>query len=404
MSFRRVEERLYLSHLSLTNFRNFTHVELDLPPGIVVFTGRNAQGKSSLIEAIYLLAIARSFRGDGEHEMVNWVAAMEGGSGLVGGTVEKQGERLRVHIGFQCVDAVEPPQGWVPGTIRPFGVRRHIRVDRITHSAAELIGTVNAVVFSAEDIELIQGPPSLRRRYLDILISQVDPLYLKSLQRYQRVLQQRNRLLRMLQARRAESEELKFWDRELIKEGSLIVGRRHQAMDSLTTLCRKRHFELTGSEEELTLEYRPSAAAQCSDTSSVAIGEEFARELGASRGKELEAGSTVVGPHRDDFRLRVSGVDMGTFASRGQARTLALTLRLGEASYLDELRQEGPIVLLDDVLSELDSRRRKHVLEKAAQYQQVIITSTDILPLQQTLVSNAAYFEIEGGQVSPTGT
>jgi len=403
---------VYLSHLSLINFRNFPNLELDLPPGVVVFFGRNAQGKTSLLEAIYLLAIARSFRAENEYELVNWQAGTEEGNALVAGAIEKRDERLRVHIGYQCVPVSESPEAALQGSTlraqegRPFGVRRHIRVSRVKRTAAELVGLVNAVLFTAEDIELVQGPPSLRRRYLDILLSQVDSPYLRALQRYQRILQQRNRLLRLLQERRAKDDELTFWNEELVKEGSWITQQRYEAMALLSALCRERHGELTGDGEDpqgaesLTLEYRPNVPCHGQTPSSEEMAREFMAALEASRGREVGMGSTVVGPHRDDFRLLVNAVDMGTYASRGQARTLALTLRLAEAAYLASARSEGPIVLLDDVLSEMDSFRRRRVLDKALEYQQVIITTTDLESIQTSHLPNATYYEVRGGQVS----
>lgn len=391
---------MYLSHLSLTNFRNFLQLELDLPPGAVAFYGQNAQGKTSLLEAIYLLAIARSFRAESEYEVVNWGAAKAEGNALVGGTVEKQNEKLKVYVGYQCLRASDTPSTSPAGRDRAIGVRKQIRVSRVKRSAAELVGTLNAVIFTANDIDLVQGPPSLRRRYLDILMSQVDPPYLKLLQRYQRVLQQRNRLLRLLQERRAQEDELTFWDDELVKEGSWIVNQRHQTMARLAELCRERHNELTGGKEDLVVEYQPSVREPAEGASFEDTRRAFEAALAASRSRELSHGSTAAGPHRDDFSIFANKVNMGTYASRGQARTVALTLRLAEAAYLDSLRNERPIVLLDDVLSELDSFRREHVLEKASQYHQLIITTTDLDALKNRSISGAAFYEVDGGRVT----
>ena len=267
-------------------------------------------------------------------------------------------------------------------------------------TAADLVGMVNAVLFSADDIELVHGPPSLRRRYLDILMSQLDRSYLKALQRYQRIVHQRNRLLRMLQERRAKEDELAFWDQELIKEGSWIVQRRDGAMSTLGGLCRELQLELTGGAEELTVEYRPSVPLHSQAGTGEDTAQNFAKALEASRKREFQLGSTVVGPHRDDFSLLVDGSDMGTYASRGQARTIALTLKLAEAAYLGSARADGPIVLLDDVLSELDSFRRDRVLDKSLQYQQVIISATDLEPIQKSHLSDAACYSVEGGHVT----
>ena len=392
---------MYLSHLSLTNFRNFLQLELDLPQGVVVFFGGNAQGKTSLLEAIYLLAIARSFRAEHEHEVVNWGVAKAEGTALVAGSIEKRREKLAVRIGYQCIptSVSEDHSG-----DRPFRVRREIRVSRIKRTAAELVGMANAVLFSADDIQVVQGPPSLRRRFLDILLSQVDPSYLRTLQRYQRVLQHRNRLLRMLQERRAEENELGFWDEELAKEGSRLETIRLQAMRSLAEVSGDRHRELTSGAEDLALEYLPSVPRLETFDDEESAKAKMLEALEASRRKEMAVGSTVVGPHRDDFRLTVNGADMRPYASRGQARTAALSLRLAEAAYLASSRDEGPIVLLDDVLSEMDSTRRSHVLERALQYQQVIISTTDLESVRHGSLKDATYFQVEAGNVSSAPT
>ena len=392
---------MYLSHLSLNNFRNFVRLELDLPQGVVVLFGANAQGKTSILEAIYLLSLARSFRAENEHEMVNWHATPEDGDSLVAGTIEKSNERLHVHIGYQRLPKSElSPSAPLGKERHPFMVRRQIRVSRMKRTAAELVGLVYAVLFTAEDIELVQGPPSLRRRYLDVLMSQIDPSYLRSLQRYQRVVHQRNRLLKLLQERRADDEELVFWNRELVKEGSSIISRRYEAMGPLSTFCLDSHSELTGATEDLTVEYNPNVPVNGPAAGVEEVEQAFMAALETSRGRELAQGSTVVGPHRDDFKLLMGDVDMGTYASRGQARTLALSLRLAEAAYLASARGEGPIVLLDDVLSEMDYRRRGRVLDKVAQYQQVIITTTDLESIERSHLSGAQYYEVEGGHVS----
>lgn len=386
---------MYLSHLSLTNFRNFTQLELELPAGPIALYGHNAQGKTSLLEAVYLLAIGRSFRAENEHELVSWPAARANGSALVGGTVQKRAAELKVYVGYQCAFPLDTKiRSSVPR------VRKQIRVSRIKRTAAELVGTVNAVIFTAPDIELIQGPPSVRRRYLDILMSQADSGYLRCLQRYQRVIRHRNRLLRLLQERRAEEDEIRFWDNELIKEGSRIVNQRHKTMMQLSSLSLDGHKELTGAGEKLVIQYRPGVPG-CDGTDAIeVISRVFQEALTASGDRERAQGSTIVGPHRDDFKLFVDGVDMGTYASRGQARTIALTLRLAEAAHLATTREERPIVLLDDILSELDEVRREKVLEKASQYHQMIITTTDLDLLNSKSLADVAVYHVDGGTVT----
>ena len=389
----------YLFRLTLTNFRNFTQLDLELPTGVSVFYGANAQGKTSLLEAVYLLAIARSFRAENERELVNFRAVRNQEAALVGGVLDKAGERITIFVGYQCVSR---PVGTNESTHQDRGldysVRKQIRVSRVRRTAADLVGTVGAVLFSADDIELVLGAPSGRRRYLDILISQGNPLYLKALQRYQRVVQQRNRLLRLLRDRRAEAVELEFWDGELVKEGAWLTRQRAEAIELLALFCRRHHRELSSPGEELQLEHRPSVPQA---DSLEAVEDHFRESLAAFRQRELATASTTVGPHRDDFKLLVDGVDMGVFASRGEARTLALTLRLAEASYLATVRDEEPIILLDDVLSEMDGYRRRRVLEKISGYRQSLITTTDLNQIQEFFGPKAAFYEVEAGAVKP---
>ena len=303
----------YLSHLSLSNFRNILELELDLPPGVAVFSGDNAQGKTSLLEAVYLLAIARSFRAENEREVVNFDTACRGGQGLVGGAVERGGERIQVYVGYQCSPAQERGGGADPGEV---SVRKQIRVSRTPRTAAQLVGTVNAVLFTAEDISLVQGPPAGRRRFLDVLISQADPLYLQALKRYQKVTQQRNQLLRLLRDGRAGENELAFWDAELVREGSWITWRRRGVTGELAAAAGQRHADLAGLDAEFALSYQPSVPP---GDSLEEAEERFRESLAAAARRERATAGTVVGPHRDDFGLFLDGVDMGAFASRGQA-------------------------------------------------------------------------------------
>ena len=389
----------YLARLTLTNFRNFAELELELPPGVVALYGANAQGKTTLLEAVYLLAIARSFRADNEREVVNFRAAREGQQALAGGVLDKNGERISIYVGYQCINhPVSSEAAASRGGGLNYSVQKQIRVNRVRHTAAELVGTIGAVLFSAEDIQLVQGPPSGRRRYLDILISQGNPLYLKVLQRYQRVLQQRNRLLLLLREGRAEAVELEFWDAELTREGAWLTWQRGEAIALLAGLCAEHHRNLSSPGETLLLEHRPSIPQ---GESAAATEASFREALAAQRQRELATGSTALGPHRDDFKLLVDDVDMRVFASRGEARTLALTLRLAEASYLAAVRDDEPIVLLDDVLSEMDAYRRRRVLEKIAGYRQALITTTDLEPLRDFFGTAATYLRVDGDGVTP---
>ncbi|HIN25065.1 MAG TPA: DNA replication/repair protein RecF [Dehalococcoidia bacterium] len=384
----------YLSRLRLTNFRNLVHLDVGLSPGVTVYYGPNAQGKTTLLEAVYLLCIARSFRAENEREVVNFDAAKAGEQALVDGTIEKDGQRLRVIVGYQPTQRTSQDTNGLA-----YNVRKEIRVNRLRRTAGELIGEVNAVLFSAADIELIQGPPSGRRRFLDIVLSQADSVYLKGLQRYQRVVQQRNQLLRLIRDGRAQGDELAYWDDELVREGAQITWRRYEAMRELTAACVRHHEDLSGPEEVLEVEYRPSVRL-AGDVGEVE--DNFREALAAAGHRERAMPVTAVGPHRDDFSLHIDGADMGVFASRGQARTLALALRLAEAEFLASVHGEGPVVLFDDALSEMDSSRRHRLLEKATRYEQVLITTTDLDQVNDFFGARANYLYVSNGEVWPS--
>ena len=395
-----------ISRLSLTNFRSFEDLDLELPQGVVVFFGANAQGKTTMLEAVYLLAIARSFRAENEREVVRFAAAAESGQALVSGEVQRQdGERVTVHVGYQTHSYSPGHSGNGSGerrrSVRPSPVRKEIRVNRVRTSAAGLVGAVNAVLFTAEDIQLVFGPPSGRRRYLNILLSQSDPVYLRALQRYGRVLQQRNRLLRMLRDGRAGADEMAFWNDELVREGAWLTWRRHETIGELGPLCEERHRSLSGMAEEVLVEYLPRVPPG-DDLS--ATERSFRESLASADARDRATHTTAVGPHRDDLGLRINGVDMRAYASRGQARTLALALRLAEAAYLESRRGEGPIVLLDDVLSEMDLTRRRRVLEQTSRFQQTLITTTDMDDPRSFFGPAAHFFRVEnathGGNVT----
>ena len=384
----------YLSRLRLTNFRNLVHLDVGLSPGVTVYYGPNAQGKTTLLEAVYLLCIARSFRAENEREVVNFDAAKAGEQALVDGTIEKDGQRLRVIVGYQPTQRTSQDTNGLA-----YNVRKEIRVNRLRRTAGELIGEVNAVLFSAADIELIQGPPSGRRRFLDIVLSQADSVYLKGLQRYQRVVQQRNQLLRLIRDGRAQGDELAYWDDELVREGAQITWRRYEAMRELTAACVRHHEDLSGPEEVLEVEYRPSVRL-AGDVGEVE--DNFREALATAGHRERAMPVTAVGPHRDDFSVHIDGADMGVFASRGQARTLALALRLAEAEFLASVRGEGPVVLFDDALSEMDSSRRHRLLEKATRYEQVLITTTDLDQVNDFFGARANYLYVSNGEVWPS--
>ena len=388
---------MLLSRLTLTNFRNYRSLDLELPPGLVVLQGGNGQGKSNLLEAMYLLAIARSHRATNDRELVHWQAAQEEGFALLAAEIQRKADQVSLRVALRCARRGEATQEDPQGGLY---VQKQIRVNGTPRLASALVGHLTATLFTAEDINLVQGSPALRRRYLDVLLSQVDRHYLRSLQRYQHVLAQRNSLLRLLREGRARPDELEFWTQELCQEGARILQRRLQAIQRLGTFAREAYASLTGAGQGLELSYQGTVQHPL-EANSEAILQAFHRALEEARQREMALGMTVVGPHRDDLRLWEDGVDLSFYVSRGQARAVALALRLAEGRYLQEQRGEEPVLLLDDVLSELDSQRRRRVLEYVLSSQQVLVTTTDLAPFDDATLAQATCFHVMNGTVVP---
>ncbi len=236
------------------------------------------------------------------------------------------------------------------------------------------------MLFSADDLGIIDGAPAARRRYLDVTISQLDPVYVRALQRYQRVLQQRNSLLRRLQERRGSPTELDFWDQELAQAGAVVLTARARTLQALAAGASARYRELAPVEEPLSICYRPALPAPLSEAVNEppdALAPRFLATLNELRGRDIQAGVTRVGPHRDDVTFLLGGHPAGATASRGQQRSAALALRLAEVALSTERTGDPPVLLLDDVLSELDASRRERVLATAYAVDQVIITTPD---------------------------
>jgi DNA replication and repair protein RecF len=373
---------MYLSHLSLTNYRNFQDMNLELPSGMVFIFGRNAQGKSNLLEAIYLLVIGKSYRTNIDKElMFQEIPSLKQVQTLVSGEVKHKNGTLKAMVGLQSFtnDRGQETKAY-----------KQIRVNGSPTTVTRLVGCINAVLFTPNDIDLVFGPPSGRRRFLDILISQVDRNYLHTLQRYHRVITQRNHLLRLIRDKKGSRDELDFWDEELVKEATVISSRRSQVLEDITPMAQKSHFELTGHDENLDLQFEAAVPVQgLKDT------------LRVQREREIIAGMTIFGPHRDDLLMEIDGMNAATYSSRGQARSIALALRLAEAFFLKRERGEEPLLLLDDVLSELDKKRRHRVLEEAGKYEQILATTAERLLIQNSPIPPSATYMLERGKIIP---
>jgi DNA replication and repair protein RecF len=364
---------MHFAHLSLTNVRSFRRLELDLQPGLHVITGPNGSGKSNLLEAIALLATTRSARAGNDADLISWAALRD--DPLPAARLNGQ---VQATDGPATVEIVVAARAG--GAAEAAVASRRFRVNGVARRASDLIGRLRVVLFSADDLGIIDGAPAARRRYLDVTISQLDPVYVRALQRYQRVLQQRNSLLRRLQERRGSPSELDFWDQELAQAGAVVIAGRARTLQVLARGASTRYRELAPSEEPLSVCYRPALPpplSEATDQAPDALAPQFLAMLNELRGRDIQAGVTRVGPHRDDVTFLIGGHPAGATASRGQQRSAALALRLAEVRLSTDRTGDPPVLLLDDVLSELDAARRDRVLATAYEVDQVVITTPD---------------------------
>ncbi len=392
---------MHLRRLTLAHFRTYRSLQLVLDAGPSVFIGENAHGKTNLLEAIELLAVARTERAEHDGEVVAWGAPDRPAFARVEGEVERRGGPLRVEV----LVTLQGPPDFEPGPGHVPRAGKRLRLNGVPRRSADFVGQFAAAMYSVDDIELISGAPAVRRRYLDLTLSQSDRAYGRALQRYSRVLQQRNSLLRRIGQGAARADELLFWNDELVTNGALLFRARARALGSLGSEAGAAHAALTEERERLTLTYEPrlpeSDGPALIAAATADVERAFHAALRDAMPREIGAGMTLVGPHRDDVRFLIGDAPAGAFGSRAQQRTAALALRLAEARYLRERTGETPVLLLDDVLSEMDERRRLAVLDAIAEFDQALITTTDRDRLPSAFLARSALFTVETGSVRP---
>lgn len=402
---------MYVRRLELVHFRCYRHLDLTLPPGPVILYGANAQGKTTLLEAAFVLATTRAPYGVADRLLVHWGAGDE-----VIPYSKVRGEIERA-AGMTTIDVLNVQSAAARGDER---YTKRLRVDDAPRRAMDVIGTLNVVLFTPRDIDLIHGAPAERRRYLDVLLCQIDPAYVRALGHYNHVVVQRNHLLRRLRDRGGDRRELAVWDESLVAHGTVILSRRMRAVRELSVLAQPLHAELVGDDARLSLTYisrvigdldRPGdvepvdgASSQAPGADEPATAERFARRIAARREEEIARGVSLLGPHRDDLQLRVGDVDIRTFGSRGQQRTVTLALKLAEAEFMWRTTGERPVLLLDDVLSELDRNRRQRLLAHVAAHEQSWITTTDLDAIDISALGQPHVFEVAQATLTPRTT
>ncbi len=344
--------------------------------------GPNAAGKTSLLEAIVLLARGSSHRTGADSEMIRWtapVARVDGRRDDDDGTVD--------------VDVTLVRDG-------PSGGRKRIRVNGVPRRSGALAAIMRTVVFAPEEMLLVVGAPGLRRAALDALATQRFPAYAADLSTYGRALTQRNHLLRAIREEQASRDQLPFWDAKLVEAGTAVLDARHSLLDELAAPVAAAHAEIAPEEGVLRLSYATNAPAEAGESPGIAL----ARRLRETAEKELWNGTTLVGPHRDDLAFVLDGRELSSFASRGQQRTAILALKLAELDLLAGLDGRPPLLLLDDVFSELDPARRAHLVRRIATLPQAFVTTTTLADLDPALRAAGTAWRVDGGPPTEPGT
>ena len=401
---------MYINHLSLTNFRNYGRLELDFRAQATLLYGANAQGKTNLLEAIYYLATTRSQHATLDNQLLNWEAELAEDPVVVGRLVarveRRDGERLLE------MRLIRERQG------NQISFRREALVDRRKVRLMDLLGNLRVVLFLPQDVQLVTGSPSERRRYLDITLCQTDPVYCRRLSRYNKILEQRNATLRRIVEEGRGRDVLPVFSEKLVDLGGYIFARRASFVAAIAREAQRIHYEeLTDGRETLRLQYLPRLynAAYTNGNDSTApqvewaewletadaeqAADRFRHALQEAREIDLARGRTTLGPQRDDWMFMVNGRDLGSFGSRGQQRTAILALKMAEIEWMEAETEETPVLLLDEVVAELDERRRALLLRYIQHGTQAILTATDPSMFIEAFLEQAQILEVQGGRI-----
>jgi len=369
---------MLLQGIELTHYRNYENATAEFSPGINVFIGENAQGKTNLMESIYVLAMARSHRTANDRELISWKEDFA----KVAGRVEKKNSTFPLEI-------VVSKKG-------KKAKLNHLEQKKLS----AYIGHLNIILFAPEDLSIVKGSPSVRRKFLDMEMGQMSAVYLHHLVQYQHVLKQRNQYLKQIGLGKRQSDllYLDVLTEQLAIEGATVLKERFKFTKRLQEWAKPIHSEISRQKEELEIVYSCSMPVQ-SEEDTDQIFSDMMDQYNKNRQRELEQGTTVSGPHRDDLRFYVNKKNVQTYGSQGQQRTTALSVKLAEIDLMKEMTGEYPVLLLDDVLSELDDERQTHLLKAIQDKVQTFLTTTSLDGVKRNLIENPRIFRITSGQI-----
>ena len=353
---------MFVKKIKMQNFRNYKKQEIDLKDGITIFFGNNAQGKTNILESIYICSMGKSFRTNKDKELINF-----------------ENEIANIEIDYEKSDR--------SGNIQcNIGEKKVFKSNGIKiNKLSEIIGKINIVLFSPDDIEILKQGPNLRRKFLDILISQLRPNYINLLNSYMKVLEQRNNFLKNLRIENRNIEMLDVWDEQLANYGTKIKQYREEFINKLQKKIKDLHMQITENKENIIIQYVCEKGSK----------EDYFKKLQERRKMDISKGYTTSGIHRDDFKILINNKEVNVYGSQGQHRTAMLSLKLAELNVIYDEIGEYPILLLDDFMSELDVQRRNSFLEHIKNTQ-VIITCTDKLNIENLKFN---YYKVENGKI-----
>lgn len=399
---------MYLKRLSLTHFRAFSRLDIDTPRRVLLFTGANAQGKTSILEAIAYLATFSSFHASHDRHLLNFNMPNEPIMvGRIIGEFERSGQEHRIEVRFINEFNPQNPQG---------RFRKQVLLDGQPKRVGELYGQFNVVNFLPQMSRIIEGSPSDRRSYLDDMLSQVEPGYARNLYLFNKALTQRNALLKTLFESNGDLMQLEAWDEMLARHGAVLMHGRIRVLDELEREALGIHHRLTRESEVLRLVYQPSYDPTASQngqldlaipTSKSYVGISFEElekgykeALVENRRNDLMRGVTSIGPHRDECRFLANGVDLGLYGSRGQTRSALLSLKFSEVSWMKARTGESPVLLLDEIMAELDPQRREDLLSIVDEVDQAMLTTTDPFMFPRAFLNRCETWEVQDGLVN----
>lgn len=358
---------MYIKSIELSNFRNYKELSMEFHPEKNILYGDNAQGKTNILEALYFCGMTKSHKGSKEKEIIR----MNEKEAHIRMYVEKKGVSRRIDMHLKR------------------NKTKGVAIDGIPiRKSSELLGLVNIVFFSPEDLGIIKHGPSERRRFVDVELCQLDKVYFHDLTKYNQVVNQRNNLLKQISIDKSLLSTLDIWDQQLVEYGSRIISRRKKHLEELNEVITPIHEKLSGGREHLTLGYEANISA-----------EDFGMKIAMNRERDLFQKVTTIGPHRDDVEFAIADIDIRKYGSQGQQRTAALSLKLAEIEIVKRMVGDLPVLLLDDVLSELD-RNRQHYLLDSIKDIQTIITCTGLEEFIQERIKVNQVYKVTNGTVS----